>query len=215
MAAQISLDCPHCLTQKSGFCGYSPVPSPLGQEVVFLMLLQCQVCGEGVVGKFRDGMHIMNDWVNGRSGQSSIQLLGSWPNTITPRIPEHMPANIESFYSQGMDSLSRKNFDAAGTMFRKSLDTALKRLDPSGKGNLQQRIDKLPVAVGVTPAMKEWAHEIRELGNDAAHEEEPFTEIEATTLQAFTELFLTYTFTLPGMLGARKATVTTIRNDII
>jgi len=115
-----------------------------------------------------------------------------------------MPANIESFYSQGMDSLSRKNFDAAGTMFRKSLDTALKRLDPSGLGNLQQRIDKLPVAVGVTPAMKEWAHEIRELGNDAAHEEEPFTEIEATTLQAFTELFLTYTFTLPGMLTARK-----------
>jgi hypothetical protein len=78
-------------------------------------------------------------------------------------------------------------------------------LNPSGIGNLQQRIEKLSVAVGVTPAMKEWAHEIRELGNDAAHEEEPFTEIEATTLQAFTELFLTYTFTLPGMLAARKA----------
>lgn len=104
-----------------------------------------------------------------------------------------------------MDNLARKNFDAAGTMFRKSLDTALKRLDPSGKGTLQQRIENLPAALGITPAMKEWAHQIRELGNDAAHEEDPFTEDDAKALQAFSELFLTYTFTLPGMLAARKS----------
>jgi hypothetical protein len=53
--------------------------------------------------------------------------------------------------------------------------------------------------------MREWAHQIRELGNDAAHDEDPFTEHEAQTLQAFTELFLTYSFTLPGMIAARKS----------
>jgi hypothetical protein len=51
--------------------------------------------------------------------------------------------------------------------------------------------------------MKEWAHHIRRLGNDAAHEEEPFEEDEARGLQSFTELLLTYAFTLPGMLVER------------
>jgi hypothetical protein len=86
-----------------------------------------------------------------------------------------------------------------------NLDTALRRLDPSGKGTLQQRIDHLPAELSITPAMKEWAHQIRELGNDAAHEEDPFTEDEARALHAFSELFLTYTFTLPGMFAARKS----------
>ena len=52
--------------------------------------------------------------------------------------------------------------------------------------------------------MKEWAHEIRCLGADAAHDEDPFTENEAKSLQPFTELFLTYAFMLPGMLDAKK-----------
>ena len=51
--------------------------------------------------------------------------------------------------------------------------------------------------------MKKWAHEIRHLRNDATHEEDPFTDDEAQALQSFTELFLTYAFTLPGMLVAR------------
>jgi hypothetical protein len=169
------------------------------------MFFQCQVCGEGIVAKFQTANpSFINAWVASQGSTQHVKLIQYWPSQIDTKAPEHVPQNITSFYSQAMDNLDRKNYDAAGTMFRKSLDIALKHLDPSGKGTLQQRIDKLPAAVAITPAMKEWAHQIRELGNDAAHEEDPFTEDEATTLQAFTELFLTYTFTLPGMLEARK-----------
>ncbi|WP_343895983.1 DUF4145 domain-containing protein, partial [Craurococcus roseus] len=80
-----------------------------------------------------------------------------------------------------------------------------KRLHSVGKGTLYKRIESLPQEIGITPAMKEWAHEIRELGNDAAHEDEPFTEAEAKALHSFTEMFLTYAFTLPGLLEERKA----------
>ena len=114
--------------------------------------------------------------------------------------------NCLNFYKQGMDSLTRKNFDAAGTMFRKSLDAGLRQIDPDGKGTLEKRINALPSETGITPPMKGWAHEIRHLGNDAAHEDEPFTDGEAKSLQSFTELFLTYAFTLPGMLAARHPT---------
>ena len=54
-------------------------------------------------------------------------------------------------------------------MFRKALDVGLKHIHPEGRGNLKNRIDTIPGEKGVTPAMKEWAHEIRDSGNDAAH----------------------------------------------
>jgi Domain of unknown function (DUF4145) len=207
--AQISLDCPHCRTAKAGFAGNAAyVQAPPGQHQFFIMLLQCLVCGEGIIAKFLNPTgdpNAIGRWIQGQSPIGAIRLLEHWPSQIETKAPEHTPPNVASYYLQGMDNLARKNFDAAGTMFRKSLDAALRRLDPSAKGTLQLRIDNLPAAVAITPAMKEWAHQIRELGNDAAHEEDPFTLDEATTLQAFSELFLTYTFTLPGMLTARKS----------
>ena len=42
------------------------------------------------------------------------------------------------------------------------------------------------------------------LGNEAAHEEEPFTEGDARALHAFTDLVLRYLFTLPGMMAAAR-----------
>lgn len=46
---------------------------------------------------------------------------------------------------------------------------------------------------------------IRLEGNEAAHEEEQFTQEKATPMKEFTELFLLYAFTLPARVaGARQ-----------
>ena len=204
---QIPLDCPHCQTKNAGFQGNYYVPIRPGEPTRVIMLLQCQICGNGIVAVFLNQANNGGDiarWVQGQAGMNpNIKLLETFPKPVAFAAPQHTPDNAKSFYLQGMDNIAR-NFDAAGTMFRKSLDAALKKLDPSGKGTLEKRINCLPPETGVTPAMKEWAHEIRHLGNDAAHDEDPFTETEAKSLQSFTELFLTYAFTLPGMLLARK-----------
>jgi hypothetical protein len=42
-----------------------------------------------------------------------------WPEKPPTKAPDHTPNNVQSFYIQGIDNLARKNFDAAGTMFRK------------------------------------------------------------------------------------------------
>jgi Domain of unknown function (DUF4145) len=89
-------------------------------------------------------------------------------------------------------------------MFRKTLDTSLRKLNPVGRGSIFELINSMPADAGLTVAMKEWGHEIRRLGADAAHDEDPFAEDEAKSLQSYTELFLTYAFTLPGMLAAKK-----------
>jgi len=178
--AQISLECPHCLTERAGFSGSQYLHFRPGTNV-FILFLQCGVCGEGVIGKYSGSN--FTGWAGGRE-VGDTKLIEMWPKKPAVDAPEHVPDNVRSFYLQGMDNLKRRNWDASGTMFRKSLDTALKRLDPTGKGTLQNRIDNLPVALGITAPMREWAHQIRDLGNDAAHEEEPFTEDETKALQA-------------------------------
>jgi hypothetical protein len=103
--------------------------------------------------------------------------------------PAHTPDRPKNLYLQGLDNQRRQNWDASGMAFRTCLDQALRRLHPEGKGTLARRIDSLPAEIGVTPSMKQWAHEIRALGNEAAHEDEPFDEALTKDLQSFTEVF--------------------------
>jgi hypothetical protein len=85
------------------------------------------------------------------------------------------------------------------------MEVALKTLHPEGKGTLYDRIENLPDELGVTPTMKLWAHEVRLIGRDAAHDEDLVTKEEAEDMQAFVELFLVYGFDLPSRIAARKA----------
>lgn len=192
----ISFSCPYCRTEKSCFTG-NAFQQKAPQTNVYNVLMQCGVCGESIVAQIHDPQLLQ--WVNGV--KTIGNLLHVYPKPESPNYPQHLPSNVVRFYQQADDAFMRRNWDSAGTMFRKALDTGLRSLDPSSKGNLQARIDNLPESVGVTSAMKTWAHRIRRLGNDAAHEDDPFTEEDAKDLRSFTELFLTYAFTLPGMMA--------------
>ena len=90
--------------------------------------------------------------------------------------------------------------ESAGMMFRKTLEIALKTIRPDDTGSLKKRIDSAADAGAITKDLAEWAHRIRLDGNEAAHDEEPFSSPEIQALQRFTELVLLYMFTLPGML---------------
>jgi Domain of unknown function (DUF4145) len=90
-------------------------------------------------------------------------------------------------------------------MFRRCIELAARAIEPNASTtlNLKQRIERLPDSV-VTPAMKEWAQHIRLSANDAVHEPEEFSGVDAQQLHIFAELFLTYAFTLPEMLKKEK-----------
>lgn len=85
-------------------------------------------------------------------------------------------------------------------MMRKTLESALAAKFPDLKGRLVDRIDVAEKQGAMTKDMAQWAHRIRRLGNDAAHDDEPFSERDAAELRGFTDLLLRYLFTLPGML---------------
>ena len=157
----------------------------------------CAQCSRGILATFMTSRgRKPTDLVATIAGISPLTISPSRPSTGAP---EHTPENVAEYYRQAMESMPGAR-DAAGSMFRKVLDTGLKAKFPEIKGNLQHRIQKAAEQHQLTPELAEWAHKIRLDGNDAAHEEEPFSEEDARTLQTFTELVLTYLFTLPGML---------------
>ena len=125
------------------------------------------------------------------------------PRPAIPEAPLHLPENVRTYYLEAVaDVKARPN--AAGAMFRKALDVGLKAIDPDAKGNLHKRIDAAAKSGAITSDLAEWSHHIRLEGNDASHDEDPYTAGEAERLHRFTELVMMYLFTLPGMLAEWK-----------
>jgi hypothetical protein len=128
-----------------------------------------------------------------------------WPPVPGPLIPEDLPPDVERIYLQAERNFPVEgNEEAAGTMYRKALDVGLKKIDPAAKGVLAARIKKLTADGKLTPDIAEWSDHIRDLGNDAAHEEAPPTREELTDLRNFTEMVMRYLFSLPALVQARK-----------
>lgn len=105
-----------------------------------------------------------------------------------------------------MDSLKRQKWTSAASMFRKTLEIALKDVDPTIEAwKLEKRIDKLAQLGKITPAIQEWAHELRLDGNEALHGDTPADEATATSMQALTQHALNYLFTLPKVVELARA----------
>jgi hypothetical protein len=69
---------------------------------------------------------------------------------------------------------------------------------------LGAKIKKLAASGKLTTDLAEWSDHIRDLGNDATHEETPLTRKELEELRGFTEMVLRYLFTLPNMIKKRR-----------
>lgn len=140
-----------------------------------------------------------------RSGHA-FEILDTYPTEKSHIAPASVPAPAERAFLQGAQNAAVKNSDAAAAMFRKAIDIATRVLDSSLAGkNLAPRIDALHKAGKLTEDLKEWAHLIRLDGNQGAHDDDELSEDQIQQLQSFTELFLTYTFTLPAEVAAKKA----------
>ena len=81
----------------------------------------------------------------------------------------------------------------------------MKAIDPTnGRMDLYKRIEKAAEDGKLTDDLAKWSHEVRVVGRDAVHDEDPFSGDEAKKLDTFTHLLLTYIFYLPGLLNAAK-----------
>lgn len=135
-----------------------------------------------------------------------LKLLQAWPEAPKPRIPQHLDARVARALLQAESNFAIKgNEEAAGMMYRKALEVALDLKFPDVPGMLKAKIKKLVDRRDLTAAIGAWADHIRELGNEAAHEDEPLSRADLTAMREFTDAVLRYAISLPAEIEARRA----------
>ena len=110
-------------------------------------------------------------WSSSRHGLDGMHdyKVMPWPMRLTT-YPEHWPEAVGRHWVQAHRSLTSENWDAAADMARSSMQAALREQGAKGK-RLVDEIDDLAAKGTLPPLMKDWAHEVRELGNESAHPE--------------------------------------------
>lgn len=193
--------CPYCKTTSVAFTAvYGWVISGNNRRVVF----KCGSCHEAVLREYI-GPHDLANLGGGIENYQALTLGRQWPIAPSGAAPKDSPENVAKFFEQGTSSLEVGNFDAAGMMFRKALESATKVLDPEATTMpLIKRINALADCGKLTADMAQWAHEVRIGGNEAAHDDEPFSENDASDLRNFVENFLRYAFTMPSAVRRRE-----------
>lgn len=204
----LTRNCPHCHSANSTFTSFSEHADPNKRSPqLFCVSLYCGSCHQGYYAVVAHHAGHSPHTYSGNLDAADHLILGDeYPRAESLAAPEYLPGNIESFFLQSAANLKSDNLDASAMMSRKVLEVAVKTLHPEGSGTLYNRIEKLHELGMITDDLKDWAHIIRDNGNEAAHEEVPVNPEFASELLSFTELFLMYSFTMPGMVTNRRRT---------
>lgn len=145
-----------------------------------------------------------------KNGQTADSLGVSYqvaiPQPKVSKIPKHLPKRVERAFVQAEKNMAMDDCaEAAVIMYRRTLEISIAShaLEIIGK-NLSQKIDNLQARGIIPESVKDWAHEVRMIGNDGAHEIEGVERSDAEAAQAFTTAFLQYLISLPEEIKLRR-----------
>lgn len=212
--SMLTTTCPHCGTidialKVIGFDGNERA----GLVNAYTSCPRCSMpsCHELWAGP---GARAAPQWfATGASRESTTEVLAAsgwriketFPAPKLHAAPPETPPEVERIYLQAKSTHQRCELDAAAMLYRKVLETAIKGLAPAGKGSLDARIKELTKSDLIPEAVATWAHEIRGVGNDGAHEADAPSEDDVAQAAEFVEAFLTYAFTMPAKIDSRKS----------
>lgn len=133
----------------------------------------------------------------GGNGLHDYRVL-PWPTRVED-FPKHWPEAVGRYWVQAHRSLKDENWDAAAVMARSALQTALRDRGATGR-TLKDEIDGLAAKGLLPPHIREWAHELRALGNESAHPEPSANKSDREDVRdvvEFLDFLLQYLYTLP------------------
>ncbi|TAV48424.1 DUF4145 domain-containing protein [Rhizobium leguminosarum] len=185
----IHVICARCW-QPSGFKVYSPALTTPDQHSRFIDV-------------FSEAMQREYDLLAGGLRTEIIPT-----PTKEAQIPDHLPASVEKAFKAAERNYALPDCeDAAAMLYRRSLDIAIREKHPEIQGLLAPRIAQLAKLGLLPPAMKEWADQIRLIGNDGAHDPEGVSHDDLKPMRGFTEAFLRYFITLPFEVSLRRGEI--------
>nr|WP_273545369.1 DUF4145 domain-containing protein [Sinorhizobium medicae] len=162
--------------------------------------LKCEQCGN----------YTFAFWSIGDSGLQGIHQLPYLRKTT--RWPDYWPADVGRYWLQAKRNVEASNWDAAALMARSAVQLAIRHAGASGK-SLFGEINDLGSKGLLPPIMVEWAHEVRELGNENAHptpDAAGTTSKDAIAVVEYLSMLLKILFDLPHQIASRRGEPATI-----
>jgi hypothetical protein len=158
--------------------------------------LKCGNCGNYLFALWSTNSHVL-----AHNALHDYHLL-PWYQSTTSH-PEHWPTDIGLYWVEARRSIEGKNWTAAALMARSAVQLVLRAHEATGN-NLKQEIDDLANKGLILPIMQEWAHEVRELGNDGTHPKpgsKGTSEKDAKDVVEFLTFMMTVMYDLPRQIS--------------
>jgi Domain of unknown function (DUF4145) len=189
--ATYRITCPFC-SEKGNFkvAHHSEKKNAAG-KILNYDTLQCEGCGNLTMAFWSAARR------GGRGGIHDYHTV-PWARS-TSTYPEHWPADVGRNWLQAQRSLEGRNWDAAAIMARSAIQLITRYQEAKGS-NLKAEIDDLANRGILPPVMKDWAHEVRVLGNENAHPrpgDEGTSPEDARDVVEFLSFLLRLTYNLP------------------
>lgn len=205
--------CPHCDTKNAGFTVVGDFSIPAKQHTWGISAL-CNICRQPILVTAKatgltasSGTKPAN--INGdifEMARDSFVLESAWPEASSHDAPPNVPEAIARAFVQASASRKATHYDAACSMYRKSMELGLKAFSPDIEAwKIEKRIDRLATEHRITPELRTWAHELRLDGNDALHGDGEATKEMADQMHELCWFLLTYLYTLPAQVAAAQA----------
>lgn len=122
------------------------------------------------------------------------------------RLPtDGIPESVHRAYQQAFRCFSGSSYEASALMCRRCLEALCKSFAASGK-SLQAKLDALYAMEVIDKRLTQWAHGVRAIGNEAAHDTDTeLSKDDARDALDFTEALLMYVFALNARFTAFSA----------
>lgn len=118
------------------------------------------------------------------------------------RALDGVPASAARAFDQALRAFGTGAYDAAAVMCRRALESVCEAKGVQAR-NLKARIDALCTAGHIDARLQRWAHGVRLLGNEAAHDlEREVSSADAGDILDLVEAILLYVFTLDAKFRA-------------
>jgi hypothetical protein len=152
-------------------------------------------------------IYMRTDGLNlgGQFGPDPEKVLDQYPRrqaVVDPAVPE---GDIANDFIEAQKCFDIGAARASAAMCRRSLQGAALRLGASPNKRLAEQIDEL----SITEDLKDWAHQVRVIGNAGAHPDkdglEDVTLDDAKEAISFTEELYNYVFVMPERLRKLRA----------
>lgn len=208
--AMLSIDktCPHCLKERAVLRCIQQAPL---RHKCYSLVFQCHSCFKLLIAEVEtDIQSTPEDYAKTQlypvilNDNPRFKVLDIYPSHKTFSAPEATPERAAKFFVEAKEDFAKGRFETSAMNCRKVIDIATKVLHSGNEDKLVKRISAIRGTGLITQEMADWAHIVRIDTNVAVHSDEEFTADEVDQLLKFTEVFLTYSFTLPAMVKAKR-----------